>query len=68
MDAFDMIKNDSCADENNTNESGVFPGIGRHCPAIGLHESPPYNTDSGLSWIVEDDVIYLAINGKHFEL
>jgi len=65
MDAFDMIKNDSCTDENDTNEPGVFSGI--DCPSIGLHESPPY-FNTGLSYIVEDDVIYLAITGKHFEL
>jgi len=64
MDAFDMIQNDSsCCTDSETNG----PGIGGQCPAIGLHESPPYNKD-GLAYILEDDHIYLAMNGKHFEL
>ena len=74
MDAFDMIRKDyphstnTTGDKNNNKtESGIFTGIGKHCPAIGLHESPPYNSD-GLSYIVEGDEIYLAMNGKHFEL
>lgn len=67
MDAFDMIQNDSCFDEIDTNGPAAFSGISSHCPAIGLHESPPYNKD-GLSYIVEGEEIYLAMNGKHFEL
>jgi hypothetical protein len=67
MDAFDMIQNDSCSDEIDTNGPAAFSGIGSQCPAIGLHESPPYNKD-GLSYIVEGEEIYLAMNGKHFEL
>mmetsp|Transcript_31591 Transcript_31591/g.33912 ORF Transcript_31591/g.33912 Transcript_31591/m.33912 type:complete len:623 (-) Transcript_31591:130-1998(-) len=66
MDAFDMIQNDSsscCSTDSETNG----PGIGSQCPAIGLHESPPYNKD-GLAYIVEDEHIYLAMNGKQFEL
>jgi len=68
MDAFDMIKNDdSYVKESNNSNHGVFTGIGRDCPSIGLQESAPYNSD-GLSYIVENDVIYLAMNGKNFEL
>lgn len=63
MDAFDMIQNDSCCNDSDKNG----PGIGSQCPAIGLHESPPYNKD-GLAYIIESDNIYLAMNGKHFEL
>eukprot|EP00536_Pseudo-nitzschia_multiseries_P008319 jgi/Psemu1/20173/gm1.20173_g len=67
MDAFDMIRNHSSASGNNKHESASFNGIGNDCPSVGLHESAPYNSD-GLSYIVEGDEIYLAINGKHFEL
>lgn len=66
-DAFDMIKNDSCRKEHNKSKMHVFTGIGKHCPAIGLNESAPYNSD-GLSYIIEGDVTYLAINGRNFEL
>ena len=66
MDAFDMIKN-SCRDDKDSTQSGFFPDVGKHCPAIGLFESPPYNAD-GISYIMEEDFLYLAMNGKHFEL
>ena len=67
IDAFDMIKNDSCLKENGKSELRVFDGIGKHCPAIGLNESVPYNSD-GLSYIIEGDETFLAMNGKNFEL
>ena len=63
---FDMIKNDSSIEESKTSER-AFTGIGRHCPAIGLSESAPYNSD-GLSYIIEGNEIFLAMNGKNFEL
>jgi len=66
-DAFDMIKNDSCTIENDKSGFHSFTGIGRHCPAIGLTESAPYNSD-GLSYIMEGDFLFLAMNGKNFEL
>ena len=66
MDAFDMI-NDSCCDEQESHSHGSFPGIGKNCPAIGLVESPAYSTD-GLSYIIENDLIFLGMNGKDFEL
>jgi len=66
IDAFDMIKNDSSIEESKTSER-AFTGIGRHCPAIGLSESAPYNSD-GLSYIIEGNEIFLAMNGKNFEL
>jgi len=62
-----MIKNDSCRKENDKSGFRHFTGIGRHCPAIGLNESTPYNPD-GLSYIIEGDVVFLAMNGKNFEL
>ena len=65
MDAFDMI-NASCSDEESNNHGG-FPGIGKNCPAISLMESPAYTAD-GLSYIVEDGIIFLGMNGKDFEL
>jgi hypothetical protein len=67
IDAFDMIKNDSSRKENDKSGFRHFTGIGRHCPAIGLNESTPYNPD-GLSYIIEGDVVFLAMNGKNFEL
>lgn len=67
MDAFDMI-NESCRnDEAKVVEEGSFPGIAKSCPAMGLFESQPFNSD-GLSYIVQDDEIFLAMNGKNFEL
>lgn len=67
MDAFDMI-NESCRDEEaKTHEHGSFPGIGKNCPSMGLFESPPFNSD-GLSYIVQGDETYFAMNGKNFEL
>ncbi len=67
IDAFDMIKNDYCLKANEKSGLRVFDGIGRHCPAMGLNESAPYNSD-GLSYITEGDTTFLAINGKNFEL
>lgn len=67
IDAFDMIQNDSSLKENHKGQARVFAGISRLCPAIGLNESAPYNSD-GLSYIVEGDEIFLAMNGKNFEL
>jgi hypothetical protein len=66
MDAFDMI-NDSCCDDEESHSHGSFPGIGKNCPAIGLMESPAYTSD-GLSYIVENDHVFLGMNGKDFEL
>jgi hypothetical protein len=61
MDAFDMISQDETA-------SGLegFPGIAKHCPAIGLVESPP--NLHGVTYIVEESEIFLAMNGRDFEL
>jgi hypothetical protein len=66
MDAFDMI-NDSCNEEQGNGALSSFPGIGKNCPAIGLLESPAYATD-GLSYVMDDDGIFLGMNGKDFEL
>lgn len=67
IDAFDMIKNDSGLNDKEKSGFGFFDGIGRYCPAIGLNESSPYNSD-GLSYVIEGDETYLAMNGKNFEL
>ena len=73
MDAFDMISQDDGNDgDTNAHNShvqgngGGFPGIGKHCPAIGLLESPP--NLHGVTYIVESDEIFLAMNGRDFEL
>ena len=63
MDAFDMIQNDSsCFDERD------MKGIGSTVAATLLLESSPYNKDGGLAYIREGNNIFLAMNGKHFEL
>jgi len=67
IDAFDMIKNDSGLNDKEKSGLGFFDGIGRYCPAIGLNESTPYNSD-GLSYVIEGDETFLAMNGKFFEL
>lgn len=59
-DAFDMISNGS-----NTTEA-AFPGIARDCPAMGLLESPP--NVHGVTYIAEESEIFLAMNGRDFEL
>jgi hypothetical protein len=67
MDAFDMINESYRNDEAKIIEEGGFPGIAKSCPAMGLFESQPFNSD-GLSYIVQDNEIFLAMNGKNFEL
>jgi Second Longin domain of FUZ, MON1 and HPS1 len=70
MDALDMI-NDSCNNGSNgdgkSGQASNFPGIGEHCPAIGLFECPVYASD-GLSYIIDGDLLFLGMNGKDFEL
>ncbi len=58
-DAFDMISQDS-TDED------AFPGIAKDCPAMGLMESPP--NVHGVTYIAEETEIFLAMNGRDFEL
>jgi hypothetical protein len=59
MDAFDMITQDETA-------VGGFPGIAKNCPAIALLESPP--NVHGVTYIVEGTEIFLAMNGRDFEV
>jgi hypothetical protein len=61
MDAFDMISQDHL-----DSKEAVAPGIGKHCPGIGLVESPP--NMEGLSYIMDEREIFLAVNGSEFEL
>jgi hypothetical protein len=61
MDAFSMISQD-----NVDSKEVIAPGIGKHCPAVGLVESPPNN--EGLSYIMDETHIFMAINGSGFEL
>lgn len=68
QDAFDMIAQDY---NNNPHVmegagGGSFPKISRHCPAMSLLESPP--NVHGVTYIVEESEIFLAMNGKDFEL
>jgi hypothetical protein len=61
MDAFDMISRDETEHKDRS-----FPGIAKHCPAIGLMESPP--NVHGVTYILEGNDIFLAMNGRDFEL
>jgi hypothetical protein len=61
MDAFDMISQDKSSDNDRT-----FPGIAKYCPAIGLLESAP--NAHGVTYIVEGSELFLAMNGRDFEL
>jgi hypothetical protein len=61
MDAFDMISQDEAVDKD-----GSFPGIAKYCPAIGLLESPP--NVYGVTYILEGTEIFMAMNGRDFEL
>jgi hypothetical protein len=61
MDAFSMISQD-----NLDSKDVIAPGIGKHCPGVGLVESPPNN--EGLSYIMDETHIFMAINGSGFEL
>lgn len=61
MDALDMISNDSV-----TNIDQGFPSISKSCPSMGLAESPP--NIHGVTYTAEDNKIFLAMNGRGFEL
>lgn len=60
-DAFDMI-----ARGGGTRDEGGFPEISHDCPAMGLAESPP--NVHGISYIVDNSEVFLAMNGRDFEL
>jgi len=67
MDAFDMISRD--LDDRSPPTEGheyVSPGIGRHCPAMCLVESPP--NIQGVTYFVDGEETFLAMNGHEFEL
>jgi hypothetical protein len=59
MATFDVITQDETA-------VGGFPGIAKNCPAIALLESPP--NVHGVTYIVEGTKIFLAMNGRDFEV
>ena len=61
MDALDMISNDSV-----TNIDQGFPSISKSCPSMGLAESPP--NIHGVTYTADDNKIFLAMNGRGFEL
>ena len=48
-----------------TNED-AFPGIAKDCPVMGLMDSPP--NVHGVTYIAEEKEIFLAMNGRDFEL
>lgn len=59
LDAFDMI-----AEAKQPSDS--FPNITTSCLAIGLMESPP--NVHGVTYTVEGDEVFVAMNGRDFEL
>lgn len=61
LDAFNMISKDQAPEKG-----GVSAGIGRHCPSVCLVESPP-NIQS-VSYMVDGTEMFLAMNGRDFEL
>jgi hypothetical protein len=61
QDAFDMISRGG-----GTGDHEGFPGIASDCPAMGLAESPP--NVHGITYIVDNAEIFLAMNGRDFEL
>jgi hypothetical protein len=62
-DAFDMICQDTTGGEQS---SPTNPTIARHCPAMGLVESPP--NIQGVTYVTEGTETFLAMNGHGFEL
>lgn len=64
MDAFDMIANDHM--NGDEEKMGSISGIGRHCPAICLAESPP--NIQGVTYVLDGDELFMALNGRDFEL
>ena len=62
MDAFDMISRDETEAKDR-----LFPGIAKYCPAIGLLEAPP-NNSHGVTYILDGNETFLAMNGRDFEL
>jgi hypothetical protein len=61
MDAFDMVSHIQAASEEEH-----MQGIGRHCPASCLAESPP--SVQGVTYVIDGSELFLAMNGREFEL
>jgi hypothetical protein len=61
MNAFDSISSEQAASE----EEHVN-GIGRYCPASCLVESPP--EIRGLTYAIDGSELFLAMNGREFEV
>lgn len=61
-DVFRMIVDD----DDNNNVARIAPTVGKHCPAMGLAESPP--NMQGVTYMTYGSETFLAINGRGFEL
>jgi len=61
MDAFDAVARVQAASEEDH-----MKGIGRHCPASCLTESPP--SVQGVTYVIDGSELFLAMNGREFEV
>lgn len=61
MDALDVI-----ARVQAVSEEEHMKGIGRHCPASCLTESPP--SVQGVTYVIDGPDLFLAMNGREFEV
>jgi hypothetical protein len=61
MNAFDIIAHKQAAAEEEH-----MKGIGRHCPASCLVESPP--SIQGVTYVIDSKELFLAMNGREFEV
>ena len=61
MDAFDKV-----AHVQAVSEEEHMQGIGRNCPASCLAESPP--SVQGVTYVIDGSELFLAMNGREFEL
>ncbi len=61
MNAFDSISTEQAASEEEH-----MKGIGRHCPASCLVESPP--DIQGVIYAIDGSDLFLAMNGREFEV
>ena len=65
---FESTRNalDSISREQAASEEEHMKGIGRHCPASCLVESPP--EIQGVTYVMDGSELFLAMNGREFEV
>jgi hypothetical protein len=61
MDAFDLIASVQAASDEEH-----MKGTGRYCPASCLAESSP--SVQGVTYVIDGQELFLAMNGREFEL